>query len=284
MPGYRVSTKKLVHLRSNMFEGARRRKPRVRKHNAEVKKRVEAEKDLIQQLMQDADVRRAILGPSAASKPFVVWNDFDHPEMHCTQVNVSNLPRWNDLGELHRLHMLFLVALDGGGYAFTARVRPDLEARWNADGLNPMERVNRLMGKAIDNHSLNALEFAYVLESRTRGGGSRTALHLHGMFLASDPSIATMFKLVLEQAICSHPKGKAAAGFKPHSGNPIKIEPVYDKTTGKYGRGRWVNYMTKNTLRWDERFSKRTYISRTATQTAREMWALIREEPLPEGT
>lgn len=276
------STKKLIYYKSEMFDGARRKKPPVRKHNAAVKQRVEAEQDLIHRLMQDTDVRRAILGPSAASEPFVVWTDFDHPDMHCTQVNISSLPNWKNLGELHKLHLLFFIALDGGGYAFTAKVRPDLEAKWDEAGLNPMTRVKRLIDRAVDRAGLNGLEYAYVLESRTRRGGARTGLHLHGMFLASDALIATRFNQVLEKAICCHPKGKAAAGFKPHSGKPIKIEPVYDKVTGNYGRGRWVNYMTKNTLRWDKRFAKCTYMSRTATQTAREMWALITEEPLPE--
>lgn len=282
MPARSLSTKKLIPLRASMFAGPRRKKPGIRAHNAQVRKRVENEKDLIQRLMQDADIRRSILGPRAASEPFTVWTDFDHPDMHCTQINACNLPPWNDLGELAKLQVLFCVALDAGGYAFTARVRPDLEAGWDEAGLNPMTRVKRLIDRAVSKAGLNGLEYAYVLESRTRRGGSRTGLHLHGIFLASDALTATRFNQVLEQAICFHPKGKAAAGFKPHSGKPIKIEPVYDKITGNYGRGRWVNYMTKNTLRWDDRFSKRTYISRTATQTAREMWALIREEPLPE--
>lgn len=85
----------------------------------------------------------------------------------------------------------------------------------------------------------------------------------------------------MENALAVHPKGRAAAGIAPKSGPEVDVRRAYDLDDGrKHGRGRWAGYMAKNATRWDSRFSRRVFMSRTATQTAREFWALLREEPL----
>lgn len=144
-----------------------------------------------------------------------------------------------------------------------------------------MDRIKRLTWTALDGQGLTNLEYAFVLESRTRRGSSRTALHLHGFFLAQDPMVATKFKVAMERAIAVHPQGRAAAGIKAKSGPEVQVELVYDLPDGNpYGRGRWASYSAKNATRWDARFRRRIYMSRSATQTTREFWVLVREDPL----
>jgi hypothetical protein len=231
--------------------------------------------------VRDADIRRALLPAHQPLEPFSVWNDFDHPSSDLTEVNIHQLPKWNDSGEFLKLHLLFQVALEDGGYSFTARVRPDLEAKWKAEGRNPMDRIKRLMTRRLHVEGLDDLEYVYVVESRTRRGTGRTPLHLHGFFLAQDPLVATKFKMAVDRAIAVHPLGRAAAGISRRSGPAVVIEPVYDKLDNSpHGRGRWASYVAKNITRWDERFRRRIYISQTATQTAREFWALVREDPI----
>lgn len=248
--------------------------------NRAIKERIDEEHDLIQKLIADADARRRLmLACGMAIGPFTVWNDLDHL-WTTTNYKPTDLKPWVDLGEFIKLHLLFQVVLDDGGYSFTARVRPDLEAKWIAHQRDPMDRIKRLTGKALAAQGLASLEYCYVVESRTKGG-YRTGLHLHGFLLAQDPLISTRFKVAMEQAIGVHPKGRAAAGIKPKSGVEVDVEPAYDMIDqSKWGRGRWPGYFAKLATRWDSRFKRRVFISRTATQTARVFWGLLRDEPL----
>ena len=234
----------------------------------------------IQKLIADADARADLLRACGmAIEPFSVWNDLNHA-FTTTNYKPTDLKPWIELGEYIKLHLLFQVALDGGGHSFTAKVRPDLEAKWIAEKRNPMDRIKRATAKALEVQGLATLEYCYIVESRTRGG-SRTGIHLHGFLLAQDPLVATRFKVAMEQAIAAHPKGRAAAGIPPKSGAAVEVEPAYDMLDGSVrGRGRWPSYLAKNATRWDARFKRRLFVSRTATQTAREFWALLREEPL----
>lgn len=85
----------------------------------------------------------------------------------------------------------------------------------------------------------------------------------------------------MEQAIGAHPKGRATAGIKPKSGAAVKVELAYDMLDGsERGRGRWPSYLAKRATHWDGRFKRPLFVSRTATQTVRGFWALLREEPL----
>jgi hypothetical protein len=274
------STKKLTVYRRSQFPGPRRKKPPVRALNRAIRERVDQEHDLIQTLIRDADVRKMLLvGQSGKPEPFTVWNDFDHPQ-DATELSTSDLPRWEDIGEFLKFHLLFQVALDDGGYSFTVRVRPDLEAKWKRERRDPMERITREARQALEARGLQDLEYCYVVEARTKRG-SRSNLHLHGFLLARDPMVATKFKVAMEKAIAVHPMGRRAAGIAPKSGPEVDIERSYDVIDdSKHGRGRWAGYLAKHAHRHDPRFRRRIFMSRTATQTAREFWALIREEPL----
>lgn len=248
--------------------------------NRAIKDRIDEEHDLVQKLIADADARRGLmLACGMAIEPFTVWNDLNHL-WTTTNLTPHELKAWQHQGEFIKLHLLFQVALDNGGYSFTARVRPDLEAKWKAEGRDPMDRIKRLVGKALAAGGLSSVEYCYVVEARTKGG-YRTGLHLHGFFLAQDPLISTRFKVAMEKAIAVHPKGRAAAGIKPKSGPEVDIEPAYDVIDlSKWARGRWPSYLAKRATSWDARFKRRVFISRSATQTVRDFWALLREEPL----
>jgi hypothetical protein len=276
------SDKKLSVYRKSQFRGPRRSKPRVRDLNRSIRDRVSAEHDLVQRLVRDADVRAAVLrGMKGRIERFAVWNNFDHTTSALTEINPRELPRWRDIGEYLKFHLLCQIALDGGGYSFTVRVRPDLEDKWKREGRDPMDRIKRETGKAMVSQGLRDLEYCYVVETRIRSGKSRSSMHLHGLFLAENPFVATRFKIAMERAIAVHPAGRDAAGISRRSGKEVLVEKIYDvEDDSGRGRGRWATYMAKNATKWDARFTRRQYLSRTATQTAREFWALLREDPL----
>ena len=276
------STKKLTTYRKTQFSGPRRAQPRVRDLNRSIRERVNVEHDLVQRLVRDADVRAAVLrGMKGRIDPFTVWNNFDHTSSALTEINPRELPAWTDIGEYLKFHLLFQVALDGGGYSFTVRVRPDLEDKWKMESRDPMDRIKRETRKALEWQGLLDLEYCYVVETRSRTGRSRSRIHLHGFLLAEDAAVATKFKVAMEKAIAVHPDGRAAAGIPARSGPEVLVEPVYDvHDDSEHGRGRWASYMAKNATRWDARFQRRLFMSRPGTQTAREFWALMREEPL----
>ncbi len=276
------STNKMRSYRRRSFSGPRRKKPSVRELNRLIREQMRREHDLLQQLVHDADKRRAVKqGMGTSIAPFTVWNDFDHTSAALTEIAPSHLPRWRKLGEYMKFHLLFQIALEAGGYSFTARVRPDLEAKWTKEGKSPMDRITREMRKALNVKGLTELEYCYVVETKSRSGRSRSKLHLHGFLLAEDPMVATRFKVAMESAFAVHPLGRAAAGIPARSGPEVVIERSYDMDDNSvHGRGRWASYMAKNAMKWDERLARRTFMSQTATQTAKEFWALLREEPL----
>jgi hypothetical protein len=274
------STKKLVHYRASQFTGPRRLKPPVRSLNQSIKARVEYEQSLVNQLVEDADTRRALLtNPFGPVDPLLVWHDFDHLSRDYTVLTAERLPRWQRNGELLKFHALFQVALIYGGYSFTVKVRPDLEAKWIREGKDPMDRIRRETRKALEAQGLKDLAYCYVVERRTRRN-SRTGIHLHGFFLAERPIVATKFKVAMEKSVAKHRYGRAAAGVSPKAGPEVDVEPCYDVNDGsKYGRGRWVSYLAKNALKGDKQLRRKTFMSLEGIQTAREFWSFIREEP-----
>lgn len=276
------STNKLRPHRRSQYKGTRRRKPRVRDLIRLVREQVAREHELVQLLHADAEFRRTQLQTAVMDlDPLAVWTDFDHLRDY-TNLGPEHLLEWEQIGEYLKLHVLFRVALLYGAYSFTAKVRPDLEAKWIREGRSPMDRIQRLVAKQIGKQSLNGLEFCYVVEGRSRSGKSRTGLHLHGFFVADDPIIATGFKQVMEKAIAMHPKGRKAAGISPKAGPEVVIERAYDSGHPDEGTsGRWATYIAKNATKWDARLGKKPiYMSQTATQLAREFWAFLREEPV----
>lgn len=144
-----------------------------------------------------------------------------------------------------------------------------------------MDRIKREIRKALQHQGLDGLEYCYVVETRSRWAKSRTQMHLHGFFPTREPLVATRFKVAMESAIAAHPAGRAAAGIAPKSGEAVLIEPAYEvQDKSVHGKGRWAGYIAKNATKWDARFRRRLFMSQSATQTAREFWALIRKEPL----
>lgn len=275
------SMKKLIHYRADDFIGAKRPSSGVRKLNQAVRDLVEQDKELVLKLIADSRVRFDLLGGGRLPiDPLTVWTDFDQARDY-TNLGSEHLPPWKQLSEFLKMHVLFQAVLTFGGYAFTARVRPDLQARWTANGVNPMQRINRLLKRELDGLGLHSLAHCYVLEGRTRSGKSKTGLHLHGFMLCDDRT-AVKYKVALERAFACHPKGRAAAGIPRGSGREVVIERAYDIRDPDDARGGvWVSYMAKNATKPDLRMSgKRTYMSREATGLARDFWALIREEPL----
>lgn len=275
------STKKLTHYRRSQFAGSRRGKPPVRRLNQAIRERIDGEHDLIQTLIQDRDNRAALWCGMKDTQPdpLLVWKDFDH-SYAVTELWPKELPPWQELGEYAKFHLLFQIVLTFGGYSFTARVRPDLQDKWQSEGRDALDRIKREMRKAIEINGLTELEYCYVVEGRSKWGGTRVPLHLHGFFIADDPFLATRFRLVLERAVSVHLKGKVAAGYGRKSGNPIDIQPAYDvEDKSRRGKGRWASYLAKNATKWDQRMTgKRTFMSRTATQTVREFWWLLQED------
>ena len=274
------SSKKLQVYRRGDFHGPRRAKPPVRALNQQVRAQVQTDHEVVQAIIRDADIRRALIrGMDLDPNTHSVWNDFDHSST-ITELAPSHLPTWENIGEYAKLQLLYQVALEYGGYTFTARIRPDLQGIWEAAQRNPMDRVRRATTKQLAVQGLDGLEYCWIMEGRSRHGGGRTPLHLHGFLIASDPRTASRFKVALEQSVSVHPKGKLAAGYARRSGDAVRVERAYDVRDGSdRGHGRWATYMSKNALRGDTRVgSKRTFMSQTATQTIRELWALIREE------
>ena len=90
---------------------------------------MDREQIILDRLVQDADVRRELLRKIVQPQPYLVWTDFDHNRQDLLQTNIHHLPKWNEIGEFLKLHLLFQMAVEEGGWAFTVRVRPDLEAK-----------------------------------------------------------------------------------------------------------------------------------------------------------
>ena len=100
------STKKLTNYRRSQFKGPRRAKLRVRELNQGIRDRIANEKELLERLVRDADARRSLLQAIGTPAPFVVWNDFDQSCVDLTEVNLNHLPKWEDIGEFLKLHLL----------------------------------------------------------------------------------------------------------------------------------------------------------------------------------
>ncbi|KTR82486.1 hypothetical protein NS277_13485 [Novosphingobium barchaimii] len=281
------STNKVTHYRRSDFKGPRRRKPRVRALNDAIRAQVDREHELVQLLTADAQFRETQVGVSTTpDDALAVWWDFDQFRDR-TNIGAEQLPRWTKIGDYLKFHLLLRACLIFGGYAFTARVRPDLEAKWLAGGRSPVDRVGRLISKGLlklkHEHSISNLAFCYVVEGKGRRGQSRTALHVHGVLQTDDPLVATLFNVMLGSAFAVHAKGRAAAGISPKSGRELDMQRIYDSGDPKDGTaGRWATYFAKNLTRPEKRLpGKRTYISSEGRRLAREMWDFMRQEDAP---
>lgn len=274
------SDKKLTHLRSDHFKGPKRTKPKVRELNKAIVRRVMGEHDLVQAILRDAELRRQLFTfPGVQLAPFVVYQDFAHSEDY-TEIDPTRLPEWKDIGEYAKLHLLLMLGLEIGGYSFTANVRPDLESQWVRKGINPVDRIKRLVNAEMKAQGLEHVEYFYVVEGKAKDGARYTRLHIHGVFLAAEPIVATRVKTVLERAIGIPPTQKLSTMTRVKWGNQVPSpEPLYDAHDGKGGHNRWVRYLTKNATKTDRRLgARRIHISQSATQAAKAMWSLLRDK------
>lgn len=277
-----TSTKKVRYYDSASFSGPRRQKPKVRELNRAVRERIEREHGLAQRIVGDMDLRRAVAEARGIYEPHLVWHDFDHATANMTEVQPSELPRWRDIGEYLKMHILFQAILEFGGYSFTVRVRPDLQAKWQAEARDPVKRINHLVDEGIRKRGLTGLEFAYVIENRTKKG-HKTPLHIHGFLMAARPITATRFKMAVEKGLATHVKGKTAAGFKAKARRATKIEPSYDVIdSSARGRGRWATYCMKNAAKRNNGLERSIYISREGRRLARIVWEVLRGDRLTE--
>lgn len=270
-----MSDKKIGVKRRSMYSGSRRGKPKVRALNQAVIDRIKVEQEVFDALMRDAEVRRSQLASQGPADPLSVYEDFDQFR-DWTEIDPTRLPEWQKLGQYLKLQIITQIAVELGGYSFTVNVRPDLQDKWKAEDRDVLGRVRRLAHEAIKHAALADLAYFYVIEGASKSGSSRTKLHLHGVFLTDDPLVATRFAVGMQAKLAMRPGG----GGAQQRGRPVDIIPTYDKNEKKrQGKGRWVSYVAKNIMKWDDRLvGRRVFVSREATKTATEMWKLIRNE------
>jgi hypothetical protein len=270
MPYRKLSPRRLTNI-----PGPRRKKPPIQRQTRELRESIEAEHNLLQALLRDADLRAAFWrGSGRPFDPLAVWTDFDHTYL-LTETDPRHLQEWSELTEYMKLQVGFLVAAMFRGYSFTVRLHPQLEAKWIATGQSIPRMIQRRCRAELEAAGMADLAYGYVVEGRSRSGKSRTPLHIHGYLVDDDPLAPTRFKVAMERALLRDDRRRIQA-----SARDIDIELAYDVDRGDgRGRGRWVSYFTKNAQRWDHRIGgRRVYISRPLTQLAREFWALLRTD------
>jgi hypothetical protein len=270
-----MSKKKIGVKRRQMYSGPRRRKPSVRALNREIAEQMKADQELFDAIMRDAEVRRSQLAAPWPTEQLSVYEDLDQFR-DWTEIDPTRLPAWNKLGQLMKLHLVAQVAVELGGYSFSINVRPDLTKKWATEHIEPLDRIERLFRQALEFSGLAQLAIFYVVEGASRSGKSKTKIHLHGVFLANDPLVATRFAVGIEKKL-TRPPGAPQSQTQSRA---IHIKPTYDKNADRdTDKGRWASYIAKNVMKWDGRMiGKRVFMSREATKTATEMWKLIRNE------
>lgn len=273
-----LSTNKLIRYTRSQTKLKNGRFPGVRALNALTRHQVERERILIQQLTADADARRSQMGsPWAPADPLAVWADLEQFR-EITTVASEDLKPWRDVGQHLKLHLLLRAALIFGGYSFTARVRPDLQAKWLKNDSSPSERIFKIVSNGLSELGLKNLPLSYVIEGTSRKGYGKVSLHIHGIVQTDNPHAATALKVMLEEKLSCHPKGRAAAGISPRSGKEVLLEPIYEAGKPDEGTaGRWATYITKNALRDDKRLrGRRIFATKEGTALAREFWSFLR--------
>jgi len=271
-----MSSKKISPRRLSDLTGPRRKKPPVRTQAQWLAEAMKREHEVVQTLVNDKVSREDHLQRLGLPvDPMLVWTDFDRTH-EFTSTNSNHLPAWKDLTEYMKLQIGFMVALGLGGYSFSSDIHPAHLAKWVARGSVTTQILKRLKEEAAK-QGLNALSFAYLIETRSRSGKSRSKIHLHGYVVPNTSLDITRFKVATEKAF------HHARGAKPLKSDAWDEKPAYDVDTGDgRGWGRWVSYLAKNVRRYDARIKgRRVYISRAMNQAAQEFWSLLREEPLP---
>lgn len=274
------STNKLRHFKRSQLRPQKRGLSGVRARNRLTKAQVEHEHELLQQLSADAQFRATQMGlPWSPADPILVWGDLEQFRDQ-TLIGSEQLKPWRKVGQYLKLHLLFRVTVIAGGYSFTAKVRPDLEARWLRHGRSPSERISKLISNGLSELGLGKLPLSYVIEGKGRRGFGNVGLHIHGFVQTTNPHVSTKLKVMFEQKFACHPKGKAAAGLSLKAGEQVKFEPIYDAGCPEHGTaGRWASYIAKNAMGLDKRLEdKRIFMSKEGIAIAREFWSLLRND------
>lgn len=263
--------KKLGARRLNAISGPRSKKPAIRKQNKELVVLIAEETKTFETLVADASIRLAFLRGSGAPVDLLsIWTDFDLTSLF-TELDPKHLKRWQELSEWMKLQLGFLVGLSLGGEAFSAHIHGDLLDRWTSEGKSVSALVQQRLKRELDKSGLGKLDYCYIIETRSKWGKSKTAPHLHGFILSDNPLYYTRFKLAVQRALLSGDRRRTSRKLT------IKMDNLHDRL----GAGRFVSYMAKNVHRWDMRIKGRSvYMSRPFTQTVREFWSLITDEPL----
>lgn len=257
------------------FVGPRRSRPPVRKQNQELKQLLEQEDGLYRTIVSDVQIRAAFQRAGTDHDPLSVFSDFDHTFLH-TELAPSHYPEWNHLSERMKAHIGFLAGLALHGhdgillYSFTAKLDPDLEAKWLLQGKKVNDRIQRRMRKALEKRGMGNLPYWYAVEGRSRSTKSRTGIHIHG-YAIFEKGITGSLWSVLEEAMLY--RGVDSR----HLRRAIQIEQGYDRTDALRGPGRWVNYAAKNVHRYDRRFpGRRVFMSRRLTGIVKALWELMK--------
>lgn len=268
-----MSSRKISPRRRSDYKRPRRSIPPVNQQKRELKAALEQERQLVETLMRDAQVRRSFdRGMGNLREPMSVWADSDH-SWAFTELGPKHLPTWEKLTEAMKMFIGFDAAMEFGScYTFTAHIDPGLIGSWTATTHGFMANVEQRLRRALARQGLRDLPYCYLVETRSRSGRSSTRPHLHGFCVAEHATTATRFKVALEGAL--HPD-LARQGRR----RAIQIKAGADWKEEFVGRGRWVSYMTKNIDRWDARLGKRrVFMSRTFVEIARLAWSVRRED------
>lgn len=260
--------------------GPRRSKPpvwRIRQKQAQALRRERAiVQDLLALRALRIDLCRLV---GERPDPLLVMENYYQTESgYCHQGNEClpwdlMLPQWDDLTEYMQLHLGFMACLGCGGFSFSADIHPHVLAQ--VEGSSVVHAVAELVDRELGTSDAQRLPYAFVLEGRTRHGHELSKVHLHGFTVADYPGDCDRIKRAFVRAL-HRPEGQ-----KPLHHNAWKDSIAFDFDSGDgRGRGRWVNYMTKNINRYDLRIAgPRVLISSAMKALAQEMWSLIRGDP-----
>jgi hypothetical protein len=269
-----LSPRKISAVQRAAFKGRPRRAiPPVNRQKRERKAALDQEFELVEKLMHDASIRRAVESfDGLPREPMTVWTDSDHTWV-LTELDPKRLPKWEDLTEFMKLFIGFDVGMEFmGGYSFTSLIAPELLDRWKTSRSGLVDNIEQNVRRNLDRQGIKDIPLCYVVETRSRSGKSYTEPHLHGYCLCETPLDATRLKVALE-------KGLNLGVTKRGTRDTVEVERSYDSKEEFIGRAVWVKYFTKNAGRWHSLLGRRrVYMSRSLTRLVRDAWGIRREE------
>lgn len=272
--GKYLSTKKVRPVLRKQIPKSKLKKTGVRKHVQAISDHIDREMEWLHQIIELNELGRAFSrGKSGSASPIVVAGDLEQDVFSLYDLNPKELPEWNKLSDLMKARIGFLMCIEFGGYAFTANVAPELEERWLKNNRDPRKQALKLIRKRLANERLNDMPFCFALEAKNKWGNSSTHIHLHGYFLADNPTQATKMKTVFEKAL--YRKLKVMKGRNA----PVKIELAYAHPDPTKGPIWYAHYMAKNTRVPGPKIPDPSiYLSTSLTQSVKDYWSIIRDQ------